>query len=363
MKKKYQVFVSSTYEDLQEERKAVSQTLLEFGCIPAGMELFPASNKKSWDIIKKVIDDSDYYLLIIGCRYGSTRNIRKKVLSYTEMEYNYAQKIHKPIIAFISSNDIKKMPFEKVDSDLDNRARLELFKEKVKSSSRNVAFWSDTGSLVSKITTSLKAAIEDSPQSGWVKCADLGIDGSDSEFEKVDSIIGRWGVDKIFRTRAEKNYESDRILESHNIKQLDGIAFGLRSFRIQRTNDIISCLKNGANIRLLVMNPLSKFAIQRAREEHEVDDSIAKSIEDLINWARDINSRSKSGSIQIKLYNSMTLDFYWRIDDCIYVGPYLYGVPSQQTITYKFNKGGLAFEQYADYFERLWNDEELTKPI
>ena len=71
MEKRYQVFVSSTYEDLIEERKNVSQALLECNCIPAGMELFPASNKKSWDIIKKVIDESDYYLLIIAGKYGS----------------------------------------------------------------------------------------------------------------------------------------------------------------------------------------------------------------------------------------------------------------------------------------------------
>jgi len=35
------------------------------------MELFPASNKKQWTIIKRVIDDSDFYLLIIAGRYGS----------------------------------------------------------------------------------------------------------------------------------------------------------------------------------------------------------------------------------------------------------------------------------------------------
>ena len=61
MEKKYQVFVSSTYEDLKEERKAITQALLESNCIPAGMELFPASNKTSWDIIKKVIDESKRY--------------------------------------------------------------------------------------------------------------------------------------------------------------------------------------------------------------------------------------------------------------------------------------------------------------
>lgn len=42
---KYQVFVSSTYVDLIEERKEITQAILEANCIPAGMELFPASNK------------------------------------------------------------------------------------------------------------------------------------------------------------------------------------------------------------------------------------------------------------------------------------------------------------------------------
>lgn len=58
MDKRYQVFVSSTYADLQDERQEVMQALLELDCIPAGMELFPAANEDQWTLIKKVIDDS-----------------------------------------------------------------------------------------------------------------------------------------------------------------------------------------------------------------------------------------------------------------------------------------------------------------
>ena len=50
MEKRYQVFVSSTYADLQEERKTVMQALLELDCIPAGMELFPAANEDQWTL-------------------------------------------------------------------------------------------------------------------------------------------------------------------------------------------------------------------------------------------------------------------------------------------------------------------------
>jgi hypothetical protein len=71
MDKRYQVFISSTYADLQEERRRVIQTVIETDCIPAGMELFPAADEEQLEFIKRVIDDCDYYLLIIGGRYGS----------------------------------------------------------------------------------------------------------------------------------------------------------------------------------------------------------------------------------------------------------------------------------------------------
>jgi hypothetical protein len=80
MEKHYQVFVSSTYADLQEERSHVFRTLMEMDCIPAGMELFPAIDEEQFEFIKKVIDDCDCYLLIIGGRYGS---LTPEDISYT----------------------------------------------------------------------------------------------------------------------------------------------------------------------------------------------------------------------------------------------------------------------------------------
>ena len=99
MEKRFQVFVSSTYDDLKEERQEVMRALLELDCIPSGMELFPATNYDQWSVIKSVIDDCDYYLVIIGGRYGSLGP--DGLLSYTEMEYRYAVKSGKPCLAFI----------------------------------------------------------------------------------------------------------------------------------------------------------------------------------------------------------------------------------------------------------------------
>src|SRR6266704_4529986 len=99
--KRYQVFISSTYADLKEERRRVTETVIELDCIPAGMELFPAADEEQFEFIKRVIDDCDYYLLIIGGRYGSTSEAG---ISYTEQEYDYAINRGLKVIALLHEN-------------------------------------------------------------------------------------------------------------------------------------------------------------------------------------------------------------------------------------------------------------------
>ena len=67
-------------------------------CIPAGMELWPSNPATSWEVIRRVIDRSDYYVLIIGGMYGSTN---EDGISYTEQEYDYARELELPVLAFV----------------------------------------------------------------------------------------------------------------------------------------------------------------------------------------------------------------------------------------------------------------------
>jgi Domain of unknown function (DUF4062) len=59
MLSKYQVFISSTYEDLKEERDRVIKAILEMSHIPVGMEMFNAADESQWNIIKRRIEESD----------------------------------------------------------------------------------------------------------------------------------------------------------------------------------------------------------------------------------------------------------------------------------------------------------------
>lgn len=163
MDKRYQVFVSSTFKDLQEERQEVMQAILELDCIPSGMELFPAANEDQWTLIKKVIDDSDYYLVILGGRYGS---IGPEGLSYTEMEYRYALEKGKPIIGFLHKNP-SDLPVSKSEEDKIGKEKLEAFKSLVQK--KVVKYWTNPKELGSVVSRSLIWLIRNTPAIGWVR--------------------------------------------------------------------------------------------------------------------------------------------------------------------------------------------------
>ena len=164
MSKRYQVFVSSTYADLKEERRKVIQTLMEMDCIPAGMELFPAADEEQFEFIKRVIDDCDYYLLIIGGRYGSTT---PEGVSYTEKEYDYAIESGLKVIALLHE-DPDQLPVGKSDIDPVLRDRLKRFREKV-ATNRLVKVWKFAEELPGLVALSLSKTIKMNPATGWIR--------------------------------------------------------------------------------------------------------------------------------------------------------------------------------------------------
>lgn len=164
MDKRYQVFISSTYADLKEERAKVMQTIMSLNCIPAGMELFPASDDEQFEFIKKVIDDCDYYLLIVGGRYGS---LSEDGISYTEKEFDYAKNKGIPILAFLHS-DLESIPLGKSEKDPAKREMLNSFRDKA-STGRLIKFWKTPEELVGQVATSLSITIMQYPAIGWVR--------------------------------------------------------------------------------------------------------------------------------------------------------------------------------------------------
>jgi len=99
--KRYQVFISSTFEDLKEERRAVQDVIISTGDFPVQMESFPAADEDQFEFIKSLIDHCDYYVLIIAGRYGT---VAEDGMSYTEKEYRYAVSKGVPVLVMIHNN-------------------------------------------------------------------------------------------------------------------------------------------------------------------------------------------------------------------------------------------------------------------
>jgi hypothetical protein len=163
--KRFQVFVSSTYKDLIDAREQVTEQLLRSRCIPSGMELFTASGRPPWDVIKAAIDTTDYMILILAGRYGS---VGKDGRSFTEHEYDYAEELGIPVLAFLHEAP-DMLPARHVDTGAAAK-KLDAFRRKVGDSERHtVQFWSDARDLAQKVGTAIPEAIRTEPRPGWVR--------------------------------------------------------------------------------------------------------------------------------------------------------------------------------------------------
>lgn len=164
MNTKYQIFISSTYEDLKEERSQVIKAVLEMGHIPVGMEMFSAADEEQWKLIARQIDETDYYVIIVGHRYGSTTGS----ISYTEKEFDYAVSKGVPIYGFVVDDEIQPLA-KHVDTEPKKKVGLAKFKNKVKL--RPVGFWRSADDLHGKVSIALMKAFNTNPRTGWTRGA------------------------------------------------------------------------------------------------------------------------------------------------------------------------------------------------
>lgn len=167
MSKKYQIFVSSTYQDLKNEREQVIKAVLEMGHIPVGMEMFSAADEEQWKIIARQIDEIDYYAVIVAHRYGS---VTPEGLSFTEKEFDYAVAKGIPILGFVI-DDAAPWPKDKHEENAKGQKRLAEFKKKIKN--RLIHFWKNKEELHGKFSISLMKAITGNPRTGWVRANEV----------------------------------------------------------------------------------------------------------------------------------------------------------------------------------------------
>jgi Domain of unknown function (DUF4062) len=205
MPKKFQVFVSSTYNDLIDERQDTLKLILDLGHIPSGMEGFFAADQEQLTYIKKIIDECDYYVLIIAGRYGS---VDGGGVSFAEREYDYAVGKGITVLAFVH-NDIDSLPSSNVDTG-SNAERLNLFKQRV-SQGRLVSFWNSRVQLRTNVIMSFVKAIGEMPGIGWVR-------GNTAASEDILAQLND------FRNEVERLRAENRLLKEEMRPRVENIA-------------------------------------------------------------------------------------------------------------------------------------------
>ena len=235
MLKRYQVFISSTFEDLEPARQQVSMALLRANCFPAGMELFPAADTEQFEFIKEVIRESDYYVVISAGKYGSIHP--ETGLSYTEMEYDYAKSIGIPIIRLLHKDPFSLLLGNQIDQDPDKQKKLASFRNKMLDGSL-VNFWSTHEELGLNVIVNLMNAQARFPAKGWVRTAEqaetVGInsfieaDGTIPGYERLEDLpiplirLTSKGLVKSFSQRASDLIGNDLKLNTHLSNFVEG---------------------------------------------------------------------------------------------------------------------------------------------
>jgi hypothetical protein len=166
--RKFQVFVSSTFEDMRSERQAAVEAILQAGHIPAGMELFTAGDESQLDTVKRWIDDSDVYLLLLGGRYGSIEP--KSGKSYIHVEYEYALELGKPVFAIVIDEealDEKVKAHGRGAIEERNGPLLELFRKLVLSKTSH--FYTDAKDIKIAIHQKLAELAPRTDLTGWIR--------------------------------------------------------------------------------------------------------------------------------------------------------------------------------------------------
>ena len=188
-RRKFSIFISSTYEDLKEERQALVGVALENNFIPVGMEQFHAAPIGQWNVITKMIDECDFYLLVIGGRYGSIDE--ETGISYTEKEYNYAKTKGLPVLVLIKeSSAIVESEKDTGDDKYDKMEKLDKFRAKVKNDKNTVDFFTDLNSLKYVASPTFSNAINYvDGNAGWVRYQDIvGLINEETEVRNKTNI-------------------------------------------------------------------------------------------------------------------------------------------------------------------------------
>jgi NAD-dependent SIR2 family protein deacetylase len=101
---KLRIFISSTMDDLANEREMVVRKLEEFNFEPVNAEAILPNGASSWGRISEELESCHLFVLILGDRYGwipASGPLADQKVSVTKGEYLRARELNIPILPFV----------------------------------------------------------------------------------------------------------------------------------------------------------------------------------------------------------------------------------------------------------------------
>ena len=123
--RKYQIFISSTFRDLENERRLVLDAIINRGHIPVALERYPAADISVSNVIASTMTNSQIYVVIIGHRYGEIADPGTHK-SYCKSEFDLAKEKGLVILPFLLHDDevhTKRLEMKKEIGTLENEAK------------------------------------------------------------------------------------------------------------------------------------------------------------------------------------------------------------------------------------------------
>jgi uncharacterized protein DUF4062 len=247
------VFISSTRTDLTAERELLVRRLLTGPYAPVAAESFAAGPEPSWRVIERKLAAADYYIVIVGGKYGSIDRTDEDGRSFTEREYDYAR-ARMPVMAFLT-REFETLPEDKCEAEPERFERVARFRDRLRSE-QLLYEWSDPGELVYAVQASLTDAIVHHPRPGWIRGDSIPEDLS-AAWEKLVTPSAVLGIERISTTGLPPADLLAAKLRSGNTIRIITTS-GVRLFENHR-RDILTAVSRGAVIRVLLPIPGSDF--------------------------------------------------------------------------------------------------------
>jgi hypothetical protein len=302
---RYDVFLSSTWNDFKEVRPLITEALQKEGFVPRGMEQFPAMTDEVFEYIKKVINECSYYVVASGSRYGSISPRYRK--SYTHLEFDYAMSVGIRPLCFLLEEEKLRSSMDTIPPDLAEFRKIMM-------TDRSVSFFRDQKDLPLNIVHALTDRFLASPRTVWVNL-------NDSDLQNLTRVK----AEGLTHFDGDSNAvdQTDALRESRNVFAMLNDAYGWARKYESILEERFS--NSGKRTTIVLLDPEAPFIPSIAQRSNKVLDEqvrdIWDSVERLVSGSG--NEAYKSGRLHVLGCQQPISGCYFIFDDRFIWNPYL----------------------------------------